>query len=268
MFHTEPDNIVFNKPTYFYRRPHVRHIDSGINTAIDNVISDLSSTYADLKDTHLVTLYDVKRYIIDKGIAVQATGKDSAYKQFINTGVWIRTDKPAVITDTNYMSSIYSADNCMTFAHTSINNAVGYATGVITAEKDMMLNVIANLLLTKTYDQLTELAPSPYYNTALNYWLGLIIVNDDNAIVGTTTRFSDILNVYDAHSEINYAIAQVKLTMPIAKNTEFRLFTPAQLNVSSPVVNSITNNDKFKRSLFAGLNAAHIAYFDDNVSVL
>ena len=270
LYCTEPDCITFTKPTYFSRRPYVRHIGGDVTKSEATAILSAEPI---TDNASLVTLYDVKDYIRKNGIAVQAVGKNSRYRYYAVTnsgGRWLTADKkPSVVNDSSNMKSIYSSVSCLTFGSFNITstNTIGYATAahsIVTAEKDMMINVIANFLLTMTYDELTANAPVPYYNFTASHWLALIINGNNNEpIVGTISRFTDIVNV--TIDDTNYAIAQVKLSMPISKGTQFYLYTPADINTNISAINDIkTKSDKFKRSLFDGLNEAHVAYFDND----
>lgn len=263
LYYTLPNSIVFTKPTYFRTRPTVQKI------ADDSTILNLDETSPAINS--LVTLYDVQKYVKETGIAVQAVGKNSRYRRYVTTrngmwqtsdGMWQTSAKPTVSSDNEYMKSIYEATNSVNFTLTELlgSDFVGYATEAIVAEKDMLVTVIANLLLTKPYDALTTNSIVPYYNHTANHWLGLIIISDDNEpIVGTISQFTDIMNVGE------FAIAQVQLTMPISKNTKFCLFTPAAINTTAADVSSIKESTKFQRSLFAGLNEAHVAYYDNDL---
>lgn len=269
LYCTEPDCITFTKPTYFSRRPYVRHIGGDVT---ESAATAILSAEPITDNASLVTLYDVKDYIRKNGIAVQAVGKNSRYRYYVVTnsgGMWLTADKkPSVVNDSSNMKSIYSSVSCLTFGSFNITstNTTGYATAahsLVTAEKDMMVNVIANFLLTMTYDELTASAPVPYYNFTASHWLALIINGNNNEpIVGTISRFTDIVNV--TINDTDYAIAQVRLSMPISKGTQFYLYTPADINTNISAINNIKDNDKFKRSLFAGLNEAHVAYFDND----
>lgn len=262
LYCTKADAITFTKPAYFSTRPHVKHITNDMTEAQaikylkDNPVSS---------DTSLVTLYDVKEYIKNTGIAVQAVGVGSTYRQYTTNNGWTTLnyeDMPKIIAadGTANIMPVYASTNCPIFNYTHISDTGinGFATNEITVEKDMMINVIANFVLNSKYSELIKSAPTPYYNYSASNWLALIIPGQNNEpVVGTITRFTDIVNVND------YAIAQVKLSMPIGKNTKFYLFTPADINTNQSVVANISANTKFQRSLFAGVNAAHIGYFDN-----
>lgn len=266
LYNTSPDNITFTKPTYFDNRPYVKQITGTVSEA--SITSTLSETYPPANE-NLVTWYDVKRHINETGIAVQATGANSAYKRYVttNNGMWVSATKPTVTSSTDYMEPIYESTNCVPLSAKAIGDAtlIGYGTQAIVAEKDMMVNVIANILLTTTYDELIAGSPKPYYNHNASHWLALIINGDDDApIVASISQFTDIISV--KIESIKYAIAQVKLTMPIAKNTTFYLYTPATVFTNSDIITDIKNNDRFKRSLFAGVNSVSISYFDTDLS--
>ena len=262
LFNTSPGAITFLKPTYFNKRPYVKHM---LGDNEEEIYAELANHHEELKDNQLVTLYDVKEYIRKTGIAVQAIGQNSKFKKYINES-WVFDDKPQIITDSNYMQPIYSKNGCIGFKpHMLQSGYSGYISDEVVIEKDIMLNVICNLVLRDKYSKLVDNNIKPYYNASITNWLAILVDGgsdaDDNegeSILALTT-FNEIIKVEDI------AIAQVQMSVPIAKDTKIKLFTPVGLNTSNNVKITLENDFRFNRSIFNGINQAHLHFYEENI---